>query len=69
MSRASIEFADNILQDIRNYADRNGVEFPRHFCEFLHKTLRDIWVNIEAMKEGTVQRIADLERKLQGGSE
>ena len=64
MSQEATEFADDILQDIRNYASGNGINLPYHFSEFLHKTLKDIWSNVEAMKEGAAQRIADLERQL-----
>ncbi len=47
------------FEEIKDYADRNSITFPHHFGQFLLEKLDEIDENIEAMKEGFLQRLEE----------
>ena len=59
----SIELSEH-FQRVLDYAKRNNIEFPHHFGEFLDNMFKEIYENIDAMKQGCEIRIADLEQQI-----
>lgn len=60
--------AFEIIDKIRNYAGRfpeNQIKFPHHFGMYILLELDELIQNYEAMKEGEMLRIADLEKQLE----